>query len=543
MNNDLFSQVSARNEAGGKSYNLSPLHSLAQYAFVGTFHNCFYVNAKMQLDTVLSLCEKLDETEIAKVAVASRRDGYMKDMPSALCAYLHNKNPRVLEKIFNRVINNGKMLKKFVTMVESGQFGRRSFGTVTKNVIKQWFINRKVDSLFKDYANMGGSFGKMLKKFHPRPDTPEKEAFFAWVAGYEKNKDGESVVENYPDCVKIYEKFKNDPTGDVPKIPFQLIEGLVDKEGWKKIAMNASWQQIRQSLVRFQRHGVFEDDEVLQHVASKLSDAELIKKSQVFPYQLLAAYCATQPTPRESFGWRYFTSYDKKSDMSGLPKEIIRALDRAMEIATSNVPSIEGQVLIAVDISGSMVIPVTGRQDQCASHYYSKRPSTNVRCVDAAGLIASSVVRKNPMAQVLAFNRNVYEVDINFNDSILKNAEKFKKMHGGGTSCHAPLAAWNDAKAEGDVVIFISDYESWADPQYSDKTAMQKEWDRFKRRCPNAKLICIDLAPRTTSQVKNRDDTLHVGGMSDTVFDHVSKFVNDEFGGQHWVDYIEKIKI
>lgn len=534
MNKDLFSQVSHRNEAGGKAYKLTPLHALAQYAFTGTFYDCFYVNARMQLDSVIELCNGIDNVDIAKVAIASR-DGYMKDMPAALCAYLHSNDAKLLSKIFNRVIDNGKMLVKFVKMVESGHFGRKSFGTTTKRAIQNWFANRDASKLLWDYGNMGGKMAQMLKKFHPRPESKEKEAFYAWIAGWEKNKDGESVLDNYPECLQEYEAFKKNPTGEIPNIPPQLLEGLITKDGWKTLAKNGSWQYVRQSLNRFQRHGVFDDDAIVHSVASKLRDENLISKSNVFPYQLLATYMATQPK-HSGLGWGWY-SEGKKGSNSGLPQEIVQSLERATEIATANVPSIDGDVCIAVDISGSMQIPVTGASDK------GGMPSSNVRCVDAAALILASIVRKNPMANVLAFNRDVYSVDLDFSESILKNVEKFVKMHGGGTSCHAPLAEWNASKANADVVIYISDYESWADPKYSDQTAMQKEWASFKKRCPKAKMICIDLAPRKTGQVKEQRDVFYIGGMSDTIFSHMNRFLKDEFNGQHWVEFIQKVKI
>ncbi len=44
-------------------------------------------------------------------------------------------------------------------------------------------------------------------------------------------------------------------------------------------------------------------------------------------------------------------------------RAIVRqALEDAMEIATANVPRIEGQVYVCPDVSGSMQSPVTGQR-------------------------------------------------------------------------------------------------------------------------------------------------------------------------------------
>lgn len=53
---------------------------------------------------------------------------------------------------------------------------------------------------------------------------------------------------------------------------------------------------------------------------------------------------------------------------------------------------------------------------------------------------------------------------------------------------------------------------------------MMKEWRILKKRCPNAKLICVDLQPYTSSQAKNGNDVLNVGGFGDNVFKVIEAF-------------------
>src|ERR1044072_7181461 len=104
----------------------------------------------------------------------------------------------------------------------------------------------------------------------------------------------------------------------------------------------------------------------------------------------------------------------------------------------------------------------------------------------------------------------------------MTNAARLAMVGGGGTNCGAPLALRNRRRAEGDLVIFVSDYESWVDAARGRGTAVMQEWNVFKQRNPSARMVCIDLQPYGSVQAQEREDILNVGGFSDQVFDLVA---------------------
>ena len=118
----------------------------------------------------------------------------------------------------------------------------------------------------------------------------------------------------------------------------------------------------------------------------------------------------------------------------------------------------------------------------------------------------------------------------------------------GGTNCSAPLRHLNLRKAEGDLVVYVSDQESWVDaPQYGrfggSRTATMREWARFKERNPRARMVCIDLQTYGTTQAVEREDILNVGGFSDQVFDVLADFAQGRHDAGHWVEVIEREEI
>ena len=153
------------------------------------------------------------------------------------------------------------------------------------------------------------------------------------------------------------------------------------------------------------------------------------------------------------------------------------------------------------------------------------------------------MLRVNRGARVLPFEQAVVDLRLNGRDTVLTNAAKLAAIGGGGTNCSAPLALLNRENAKVDLVVFISDNESWMDARRGTNTAMMTEWSKLKARNPTAKLICIDLQPNATTQAPDRSDILNIGGFSDTVFEVIATFAKNELGPQHWVGEIEAIVV
>ncbi|MPN12885.1 60 kDa SS-A/Ro ribonucleoprotein [bioreactor metagenome] len=174
---------------------------------------------------------------------------------------------------------------------------------------------------------------------------------------------------------------------------------------------------------------------------------------------------------------------------------------------------------------------------------YRAGATTAVRCIDVAGLMAAAVLRKNRTARVLPFEQKVVKLELNGRDSVMTNASKLAKIGGGGTNCSAPLKQLADEKARVDVVIMVSDNESWVDGVRRGATETMQQWERIKQHSPNARLVCIDIQPYGTTQAMERDDILNVGGFSDAVFDVVASFAEGRLGAEHWVGEIEKIAL
>ncbi len=515
--------ANTNNEAGGRAYAFSPEHALAQYAVTGTMHNTFYATANDQLDTILALAAKVSPEFVAKTAIYCRTRGFMKDVPALLVAYLAKKDVGLMKEVFPRVVDNGKMLRNFVQIVRSGAVGRKSFGTAPKRAAQAWFASRTPETIFRNALGAQPSMADVIKMVRPAPKTGDgqkdaiREALYGYLIG--KSVDADQL----PPVVKAFEAFKKgEGDGAVPDVPFEMLTALeLTKEHWTAIARTMTWTQTRMNLNTLLRKGVFEDEAMVTLVQARLRSPEAIRRARAFPYQLLAAFRAAG------------------AEMPGALRD---ALQDALEIATENVPALPGKTYICPDVSGSMQSAVTGHRGSATSA---------VRCVDVAGLVAASLLRRNMNAEVIAFSDDVVKMPrpINPRDSVMTNAQYLASLPSGGTACSAPLRHLNAQKAKGDLVVYVSDNQSWADfarkgaEATTRGTVMAEEWERFRARNPQAKLVLIDLQPYGSTQVAERDDVLNVGGFSDAVFEIVSLFAKGELASGHFVGAIESVKL
>jgi 60 kDa SS-A/Ro ribonucleoprotein len=322
-----------------------------------------------------------------------------------------------------------------------------------------------------------------------------------------------------PEALKALAKYKVEPSVEVPAVPvpavpFQMLTALnMNAAAWAQVARTAGWHMVRMNLNTFARHGVFEIAGMAEMIAERLRDRNAIARARVFPYQLMAAYFAAG---------------------ANVPRMVKEALQDAMEIALERVTAYAKRVVVCPDVSGSMSSSVTGAR---------KGGTSAIRCIDVAGLVTAAIVRANRNALVLPFAEAVKEIEINARDSVLTNAAKLAALGGGGTSCSAPLKRLIERGERADLVVLVSDNQSWVDHHATGPTETLRLWETFKNKNRDAKLVCIDLQPNRTTQAVERKDVLNVGGFSDEVFEVVERFASGTLSSDHWIGLIERVAI
>ncbi len=553
-NKSLFSSLLAklpratiRNEAGGVAYQFTAKHALAQFAATGCFNGTYYADAETQLDTLKSLIAQVsDNVFLAKLAIYARERAFLKDMPAALVATLATRDTVLFHQVFDRVIDNGRVLRTLFQMIRSGQFGKQSLSSSVQRAFQRWLNSASVEKLLSASIGRDPSLRDILRLARPTPKDNARRALFGWLTDKDVEHWAPATIADLPTEAGLLLAFR---TAETAEHQVALLQGagsasdgfvrlmarwdlLADTaQGtpvWAAIARTMGPQALRMNLNTLQRHGVFDDAEMVAAVAQRLADEREVRRSRQFPYQ-------------------YFAAYMNVSD--DLPFTIKAALHQAAEIACGNVPQLPGPIVIGLDVSGSMQTPVTGHR--------GRGGTTKMRCVDVAALIAAALVRRNPDSVVIPFDTQAFEPRIDPSDSILSLADRLAKYGGGGTDCSLPIqkALSNYAQRKFAGVVLVSDNESWVyrNRPYAfganGSTGVMTEWQRFVQHqvrlqgsdFEGPKLICIDLAPNVSSQAPERSDVLNVGGFSDAVFDVIAAFLHSD--ANRFVQEIEAMKL
>jgi 60 kDa SS-A/Ro ribonucleoprotein len=153
--------------------------------------------------------------------------------------------------------------------------------------------------------------------------------------------------------------------------------------------------------------------------------------------------------------------------------------------------------------------------------------------------MASCILRKSDDADVILFDTTARPIGLNSRDSVATNTENISKRLGGGTDCSCAMRHLNAQKSTKKLVIFVSDNESWVrGPSYLGQSALKQEWDTYKKRVKDAKLVLIDIQPYSTTQAQTSKDILNVGGFNDSVFEVISRFLESGDGFSSVIDAI-----
>ena len=271
----------------------------------------------------------------------------MKDMPAALLVVLSKRDTQLLHRVFDRVVDNGRVLRTLFQMVRSGQFGRKSLSSSLQRAFQRWLNEASVGKLLSASIGNDPSLRDVLRMARPTPQDNARRALFGWLTDKPVEKWAPATEADLPAQVQSLVAYRQAETAEMQALILGdlsvrwdlLADAAKGPLVWKAIARQMGPQALRMNLNTLLRHEVFgehgTDVEMVEYVAARIADADEIRRSRQFPYQFLAAY---------------LNAADE------VPQTIKAALHQAAEIACGNVPELPGPVVIGLDVSGSMAV-------------------------------------------------------------------------------------------------------------------------------------------------------------------------------------------
>ena len=552
-----YPQANATNEAGGKAYKLEARHALAQLAATGTFADSYYTSAEAQLAEVLGLINQIDDDEyLAKLALYAREKAYMKDMPAALLVALSVRNTELMHRVFDRVVDNGRVLRTVFQMIRSGKFAGKSgkartgLSSSLQRAFQRWFNEASVGKLLSASIGNDPSLRDILRMARPTPKDNTRRAIFGWLTDKEMGKWAPATEADLPKEIRdliAYRKAETEAEqvailAQLENIRWDLLaDAAKGPQAWKEIARKMGPQALRMNLNTLLRHGVFERNTNLLGTVLKAAGI-VAEENEVNMVDYVAERVANESEVQRSkqFPYQYFAAYMNAED--NIPHKIKDALHKAAEIACGNIPELPGPIVIGLDTSGSMSSAITGNRGQGAT--------SKMRCVDVAAVFAAAILRRNPDSVIIPFDTSAYDAKFDAGDTILSIAQRLARYGGGGTDCSLPIIAANTKHKQRKFagVVLVSDNESWVGTGRYGATGVVSAWNDFVTNQQklagakvNPKLVCIDLQANTTTQACERADIMNIGGFSDAVFNVISGFLADN--NQRFVAEVEAMEL
>jgi 60 kDa SS-A/Ro ribonucleoprotein len=526
-------QADTRNSAGGIAFVQTPKLALAQGVCTFTIQDGFYNTAEDQLATFLRLADNVDALFEAKAAVYGREMAKMKDAPVVLLAHLFNRDKELAEKVFPRVVDNGKQLRTFAQVVRSGVLGRKSFSNAARRCMERWFADRKPATIFRNSMGKNPSLADVIRMVHPKPATAEHEALFGYLVNRRK---GDYNREILPTVVKEFEAFKRGESDKLPTLPKALIENHLKKPvHWAQMLEFVSWTWLRMNLNVLARKGLLQEPKVCATVAERLQNPSDYDKQKLFPHHLLATYLFAR---------------------ENLPRAVSDALHAVMGGLIEEMEPFSGRTILGVDVSGSMTwTPVTGMR---------RNQSSEIKCVDVAALFGAIFLKKNPDTLVLPFDGQLH-LDAAYGaekleprDTVFTLQKRLSAYGGGCTYAHLVLDHIVEKREKADRVIVLSDMEVYGmwDASYAgvthprgETTPIMGRWLDYRRLCPDAKLYFVNLAGSTTTTQAKGNEVHYIGGFSDDLLRVLGGAVANEQeaqpqeGPELWLSRIEAVEI
>ncbi len=195
-----------------------PVHAeaaLAQMAATGCFDGVFYASAKSQLDETRKLIDQVDDNVfLAKLAVYARERAYMKDMPAAVLVVLSTRDTEILHRVFDRVVDNGRVLRNMFQMIRSDS-SATSLSCSLQRAFQRWLNEASVGKLLSASIGNDPSLRDVLRMARPTPKDNERRALFGWLTDKETEKWAPATEADLPAQVQSLIAYRQADTAEM----------------------------------------------------------------------------------------------------------------------------------------------------------------------------------------------------------------------------------------------------------------------------------------------------------------------------------------
>jgi len=412
----------------------------------------------------------------------------------------------------------------------------RGWGRGVRNAVGRWYTAKSpvdlVYQLLKYQARDGWSHRDALRLAHPKPPSVAHDLLFRFVT---KGWDGVLELDGSAasalragdviariEAVQVIRSMKPREAANVIRI-YKLTREMIPTEllshaeVWDALLDGMPLGALVRNLGVMSKVGLLvPGSTAVSTVVARLGDRSALRKARVHPVALLAAL----RTYAQGRGMRGQNSWAPVS-------QVVDALDGAFYLAFENAPSTGKRIMLALDVSGSMVAPVHGLPF--------------ISCREASAAMALVTAAREPNHRFVAFTRGNYPsvwraqygslYDTGLTPLAILPRQRLddvvratSELQFGGTDCALPMVEALKNRWAVDAFVIYTDSETWAGSIHP----VQALRDYRERMGIAAKLVVVAMASNGFSIADPED-----AGMLDVVgFDAATPQLLGDFIGQ-----------
>ncbi|MEU1983913.1 TROVE domain-containing protein [Nocardia sp. NPDC019395] len=485
------------NNAGGWTFEVTPLVRLRRFLTLGTDGGTYYVGAKEltreNAAVVVEFARDRTAELVAEVVDISVSGRAPRQNPAlfalAAAASLGDVDGRrsALDAL-PLVARTGTHLFLFARYIE--QF--RGWGRGLRRAVAHWYTSRPIDDIayqtVKYRQREGWTHRDLLRLAHPATEEDERKRLFDWICGREPALDGLRLVEG----------FQRARTAEVAAIPALVRDyrlswemlpdtALTEPAVWEALLDNGIPQTaLMRQLPRLTALGLLAPlGARTRAVAEQLADPERLRRGRVHPINVLTAL-RTYASGRGARGHGTWTPV----------QPIVDALDAAFYAAFRTVEPTGKRHLLALDVSGSMMTQISGLP---------------LSAREASAALALVTAATEPEHLILGFTARKGGAGIR--DAALRHLRisprqrldaaihAVSNLPFGGTDCALPMRYALERGIEVDVFVVLTDNETWAGQEHPHQ-ALRRYREAVN---PRAKLVVVGMTATDFTIADPRD--------------------------------------
>lgn len=459
---------------GGRAYVQAPEQELYQLAAASlVMGDTFYEKGDERLARLRSLLDTVCQTErgrafVPALAAHCRDKMYLRSLPAALVA------ESFLHKLYGAEAAATAVWLRGDEHLESMAYVRAVGSKFPKRMLKavaRRLLGMSVRQMTK-YARSTRTFSQRdaVRLTHPKPLTDTQSALLRYLTkGWDSLSDEQRALLPSLNAQK---------TGETAGETWEQIVSAKGStpEAWTEAIPTMGYMALLRNLRNLCDKKL--PEQVLRNVATLLSDPAAVANSKQLPYRFFSAMRALQ---------------------HDAPQFLIDALSEAMDLAGANLPTLQGQTLLIVDVSGSM-------NDRLSE-------KSEVRRVDAAASLAAIMHRRG--ATCYAFNSDTYRMALPRNTPSVMIAHTISNLCGGGTFLEKAIrAGLTDGNPIPHRIVILTDGQAHDNPGAA--------IGEYLTTVTEGRVYVVNLAGYEPQPFMRHPRTFHAAGFSDRVFDWIT---------------------